>query len=213
MVGLAHKNGTSLVGDSSVWQLDIDGWKWRQVVWLELKYLFSPWSDYGLHLMWIEAPTVLGQQSASQASIIPCFSHQICFSIIIDFNHQIEYHQIFFSGVFQSSDKFFQPSDDIFLSSDASIIGCFNHQMLQSSDAAINGFFLHTTVTTFIWWLIFMLATNIQYKYIYSKMYISRPCAQRVHRILPNWHIFPKCWQLFSNTSKHYKIVHSEIHI
>ena len=31
MVGLASQNGSSLVGDSTVWQLDIDGGEWRQV--------------------------------------------------------------------------------------------------------------------------------------------------------------------------------------
>ena len=33
MVGLASQNGSSLVGDSTVWQLDIDGGEWRQVAW------------------------------------------------------------------------------------------------------------------------------------------------------------------------------------
>ena len=36
----------------------------------------------------------------SDASIVPCFSHQICLSIIIYFNHQIELSSDIFSGVF-----------------------------------------------------------------------------------------------------------------
>ena len=37
MVGLAHQNGSSLVGDSTIWQLDIGREEWRQVAQLHHK--------------------------------------------------------------------------------------------------------------------------------------------------------------------------------
>ena len=51
LVGLARQNGSSLVSDSTILQLDIDGGKWRQVE--ENSFGFSSFCRLTLILMFI----------------------------------------------------------------------------------------------------------------------------------------------------------------